>query len=217
MNQVKLISNRCELSDNKFLRRDNHDCAISAERLQLRGDGEDLFHHSETTLPLIPLEFMSQKERTTLGWREWVGLPELGVAAIKAKVDTGARTSTLHAYHIEEFSRRGVTWLRFELHPEQRKSQPVVNATARLLEYRSVRSSSGKAERRPVIETKLQIHGIEFIVELTLTERDAMGFRMLLGRQAIRGRFVVDPGTSFTNGDRRSHNCPTKESNRKKR
>lgn len=138
-----------------------------------------------------------------IGWREWVALPELGVPSVKAKVDTGARTSSLHAFDLEFEKRRGSEWVRFGIHPEQRSARFATTVEARVLEWRSVRSSSGRAERRPVILTEVELLGRRFEVELTLTSRDAMGFRMLLGREATRRRFLVDPGRSFLNGRRR--------------
>ena len=135
-----------------------------------------------------------------IGWREWVGLPDLGISAIKAKVDTGARSSSLHASKLEEFERDGVKWIRFHVHPQQRRSGVSVEAEAEVLDFRSVRSSSGKAEMRPVIVTHVALFGITWPIELTLASRDQMGFRMLLGREAFRGRFVVDAGNSFYGG-----------------
>lgn len=135
-----------------------------------------------------------------IGWREWVGLPDLDIKWIKAKVDTGARSSSLHAFHIVEFERDGKTWVRFDVHPVQRKGNVVVQTEAEVLEYRTVRSSSGKAQRRPVIVTRVSLLGQSWLVELTLANRDAMGFRMLLGREAFRKRFVVDAGSSFYSG-----------------
>ena len=135
-----------------------------------------------------------------IGWREWVGLPDLGIKAIKAKVDTGARSSSLHALNVQEFERDGVKWVKFQVHPVQRKSNEVVNAEAKVLEFRSVRSSSGKATIRPVIITHAALFDIVWPVELTLASRDEMGFRMLLGRQAFRGRFLVDAGKSYYGG-----------------
>lgn len=135
-----------------------------------------------------------------IGWREIVALPELGVPALKAKVDTGARTSALHAWHVEEIERDGEAWVRFELHPQQRSAAGAVTAEARLVDQRPVRSSSGRAEHRHVIETDVELGGQRWPIEVTLTRRDAMGFRMLLGRQAIRRRFVVDPGRSWQAG-----------------
>lgn len=137
-----------------------------------------------------------------LGWREWVALPELGVETIKAKVDTGARTSSLHAFDMVEFVRRGQDMVRFVVHPEQRNSRHALEVELPVHDRRLVRSSSGQAERRPVIKTAIEVLGLRWVAELTLTRRDEMGFRMLLGRQAIRGRFFVDPGKSFLNGKR---------------
>jgi hypothetical protein len=134
-----------------------------------------------------------------IGWREWIGLPEFGIKAIKAKVDTGARSSSLHAFDLEEFEQDG-KWVRFKLHPVQRKNERIVVAEAKVLEYRSVRSSSGKAARRPVIVTNIELLGLTWPVELTLANRDEMGFRMLLGREAFRRRFLVDAGKSYYGG-----------------
>ena len=136
----------------------------------------------------------------TIGWREWVGLPDLGIKTIKAKVDTGARSSTLHAFDLQEFERDGEKWVRFKVHPVQRKSDETAEAEAKVLEFRSVRSSSGKAAVRPVIITNLELLGVTWAVELTLANRDEMGFRMLLGREAFRRRFLVDAGTSYYGG-----------------
>jgi hypothetical protein len=136
-------------------------------------------------------------QRTTIGWREWIRLPELGDSTVKAKVDTGARTSSLHAYDIEEFERDGERWARFSFHPVQRDEEIEVNAEARLVGQREVTPSSGQSELRYVVETEALIDGERVPIELTLSRRDAMGFRMLLGRRALRGRFVVDPKRSY--------------------
>ena len=132
-----------------------------------------------------------------IGWREWVALPALGISAVKAKIDTGARSSALHAFDIERIQWGDKPAVRFKVHPVQRNTSVVVVAEAELLEDRQVRSSSGQAEVRPTIKTEIELDGQRWGIELTLTERDAMGFRMLLGRQAIRNRFLVDPGNSF--------------------
>lgn len=139
-------------------------------------------------------------KRPVLGWREWIALPELGIAKIKAKVDTGARSSSLHAHDIRVTRRRSGEFVRFKVHPIQRSNRGVVEAEARLLDQRAVRSSSGHTSKRYVIETDVEIGGERWPIELTLTNRDDMGFRMLLGRQAIRRRFVVDPGLSYRIG-----------------
>ncbi len=111
-----------------------------------------------------------------IGWREWVGLPDFGIRHIKVKVDTGARSSSLHAFDLQEFDRDGAKWVRFQVHPVQRKKDRTVTVEAKVLEYRSVRSSSGKVSMRPVIVTNVRLLGITWPVELTLASRDEMGF-----------------------------------------
>lgn len=135
-----------------------------------------------------------------IGWREWVALPELGISAIKAKIDTGARSSSLHAFAPEFYTRKGREYVRFEIHPKQRSTSGAVEARSLILERRIVRSSSGKASERPVIITEVELLGERWPIELTLANRDEMGFRMLLGREAMRKRFLVDPGKSFFGG-----------------
>jgi hypothetical protein len=135
-----------------------------------------------------------------IGWREWTGLPDFGINWIKVKVDTGARSSSLHAFDLHPFKRACKDWVRFQIHPVQRKSIKAVDVEAPVLEYRSVRSSSGKASLRPVIITNILLLGRTWPIELTLASRDEMGFRMLLGREAIRGRYLVDPGSSYYAG-----------------
>jgi hypothetical protein len=120
---------------------------------------------------------------TTIGWREWVSLPQLGVDAVKAKIDTGARSSTLHAWDVDVLDRPGGPLVRFVVHPRQHDLSLTVVTTAELVEWRDVRSSNGTVERRPVIRTPVVIAGRRARVELTLTRRDEMGFRMLLGRR----------------------------------
>jgi hypothetical protein len=146
-----------------------------------------------------------------IGWREWVGLPDLGITTVKAKVDTGARSSSLHAYDLEEFECDGQRLVRFKVHPIQRKTDQVVEAVAEVLEYRSVRSSSGKAALRPVIITNVALLGEMWSVELTLANRDEMGFRMLLGREAFRGRFLVDAGKSYYGGKPKRKKTPKRK------
>lgn len=136
-------------------------------------------------------------EKRVIGWREWLRLPDFGVDLIKAKIDTGARTSSLHAFDLSFFARGGRRMVRFKIHPKQRSSRGEVEVTARLVDVRRVRSSSGESEMRPVVVTTVDLGGDRFPIELTLTRRDVMGFRMLLGRQAIRGHAVVDPGRSY--------------------
>ena len=138
-----------------------------------------------------------------IGWREWIALPQLGVKAIKVKVDTGARTSALHAFHIERFSRDGQDLVRFQVHPLQRNTEQTIACEAPLLDFREIRSSNGAITQRAVIATQVELLGQSFVIELSLTRRDQMGFRMLLGREAIRNRFLVDSGLSYLDDARR--------------
>ena len=140
------------------------------------------------------------KARPTIGWREWLALPGLGVERIKAKIDTGARSSTLHAFDVEHFERDGCPWVRFQVHPRQRDTTESLPCEAELVDERLVRSSVGQQQLRPVVRTEVHLMGQTWPIEVTLTRRDVMGFRMLIGRQALRGRFVVDPGRSFVGG-----------------
>ncbi|MBF0341087.1 MAG: ATP-dependent zinc protease [Magnetococcales bacterium] len=137
------------------------------------------------------------KERLVLGWREWASLPDLGVERIKAKIDTGARTSALHAVDPVLVTRDGQEYVRFRLHPVQRKSKPELLCEALLVDSRRVVSSGGHIEDRFVIVTRMRLGEREMPVEITLTNRALMGFRMLIGRTSICKKFLVDPGRSF--------------------
>ena len=139
-------------------------------------------------------------EPTLVGWREWVALPDWEVPHLKAKVDTGARTSSLHAFGLEWFDRDGNPWVRFEVHPWQRSTADAIVAEAPVVATRDVKSSSGDIDHRPVVHTTLVLAGRPVTAEITLTRRDEMGFRMLVGREALRSRFVVDPGVSYLGG-----------------
>lgn len=136
-----------------------------------------------------------------IGWREWLVLPGLGIPGIKAKVDTGARTSALHATNTAVFSRNGIQWINFEVQP-LRKKTATINCTAPLIDRRIVKDSGGHPELRYVIETQLSLGTLEWSAEVTLTDRDSMLFRMLLGRTAIRDQFLVDPIKSYLVGSK---------------
>lgn len=147
-----------------------------------------------------PVSSTRRAERPVLGWREWISLDDWDVAHLKAKVDTGARTSSLHAFDLEWFDRDGRPWVRFEIHPWQRSTADAVVADAPVVSTRDIRSSSGVVDHRPVVRTTVTLAGIAVDAEITLTRRDEMGFRMLIGREATRGRFLVDPGSSYLGG-----------------
>lgn len=144
-----------------------------------------------------PASESSSRTLPVIGWREWVSLEEFGIPAIKVKVDSGARSSSLHVFKLEEFKRKGKKWARFKVHPVQKNSDVEVEVEAPILEHRSVRSSSGKAQIRPVVLTNISMMGQTWPIEITLASRDKMKFRMLLGRQAFRGRFLLDAGVSY--------------------
>ncbi|MAE73136.1 MAG: ATP-dependent zinc protease [Bdellovibrionaceae bacterium] len=135
-----------------------------------------------------------------IGWREWVGFPDLDLPKIKAKIDTGARTSSLHAVDLEYHTRRGKTYVTFVVHPVQRTVRRSVEVTAQVIEFKEVRSSNGHVSRRPTIKTRLELLGQQWETEVTLADRNEMGFRLLLGRQAIRDRFLVDVSRSYMGG-----------------
>lgn len=138
-------------------------------------------------------------KRTVVGWREWVALPDFGVT-IKAKVDTGAASASLHAFDLERFSRDGADLVRFGIHPRQRSAKGAVTVEAEVVDERHVRNPGGRTEVRPVIRTRMRWAEIVWEADINLTRRDEMGFRMLLGRKALKNRFVVDPGRSFLGG-----------------
>lgn len=135
-----------------------------------------------------------------VGWREWVGLPGLGVDWLKAKIDTGAHTSSLHAYETEEFQRDGTAWVRFDIHPLQRSAREVVTVELPLHDRRRVRSSNGVTQDRFVVQLDIRLLDQVIRAEVTLTRRDAMGYRMLIGREALSQGFMVDSAASYLGG-----------------
>jgi hypothetical protein len=139
----------------------------------------------------------AKRVKAVVGWREWIALPDLGIDSIKAKIDTGARTSVIHAFEIHPFERGGSKFVRFSLHPIQHRRTPAVCCEAPVVDERIVTSSNGESQHRYVVETTVKLGEDAWLIEMTLTNRDEMGFRMLLGRRAVRRRFVVDPGGSF--------------------
>ncbi len=140
----------------------------------------------------------SVQQPRLIGWREWVALPQLGSAAIRAKIDTGARSSALHVDWLEEDLRADAMWLRFGLRPRRSRRELVCAAMA--IDRRRVTDSGGQTTERWFIRTVLRLAGQEFEVEINLTSRRTMLFPLLLGRSALQRRFQVDPAQSFLCG-----------------
>lgn len=135
-----------------------------------------------------------------LGWREWCALPEIGIPAIKVKVDTGAKTSALHTFCVEPFSKNGIDYVRFQVHPIQRTEQVICECIAPVKDERLVSDSGGHKEMRYIIETTVSIGDMSWPIEMSLTNRDTMRFRMLLGRRAIAEQILVNPAASYLCG-----------------
>ncbi len=132
-----------------------------------------------------------------VGWREWVTFPDLGDATIKAKIDTGAKTSALHAWNIKPFIKNDEEWIAFDIHPIQKKNSISMRCEARTAVAKLVKSSNGMVEKRYAIKTTVTVGPYSYPIDLTLTNRDDMGFRLLIGRSALKNRFLVDCTHSF--------------------
>ncbi len=143
---------------------------------------------------------MPNHSNTIAGWREWVRLPQADVEWMKAKLDTGARSSALHAFDVEEFEREGVAWVRFGIHPWQDTDADAATVELPVHDRRVIRSSTGHTQERLVVLMEIVLHDRPVTAEVTLTNRDEMGFRMLIGREALRNGFLVDAGRSFVGG-----------------
>jgi len=137
----------------------------------------------------------TKKALDIVGWREWVSFPDLGIKTIKAKMDTGARTSALHVSNIRVSKKTNI--VKFTIHPVQRKWRPVIEASAEMVDQREIKSSNGELSVRPVIKTKVKIGENILPIELSLVNRDLMGFRLLLGRSVLKNHYIVNPGQSF--------------------
>lgn len=137
------------------------------------------------------------ENKLLIGWREWCALPALNINEIKAKIDTGARTSALHAFDIEAFRKRGKEHVRFSVHPHQRDDKTVIHCEAKVIDQRYVTSSNGHKEERYVIATQLCLGKACWDIELTLSNRDPLRFRMLLGREAFKHHALIDPSRSY--------------------
>jgi hypothetical protein len=139
-----------------------------------------------------------------IGWREWMSLPDLNIPAIKSKIDTGARTSSLHTIDLEEFYANDILKVRFVVRPLRKRKEFELHCEAAVLDYKNVRDSGGHTEERYFIQTTAVLGGAHWCIDITLTNRDTMLFPMLLGRTALKDRFIVDPGRSYTTGRRLS-------------
>jgi len=153
--------------------------------------------------------------KNTIGWREWLALPDLGIPAVKAKIDTGARTSALHAFTIEPFNENGKKKIRFRIHPLQRRTDIALTCVADVFDHRMVSDSGGHSEMRYVIKSKIVIGSTRIDAEITLTDRDTMRFRMLLGRTALADKFLVDTSLSCITGPRPKNIYGLKKKRRK--
>jgi ribosomal protein S6--L-glutamate ligase len=149
---------------------------------------------------ISPLLHGQQPNKLLIGWEEWCGLPNLHLPAIKAKIDTGAKTSALHAFNIESFHRHGSPWVSFCVYPLQRNKEVYKTCRAEVIDQRMVMNSGGHRENRFVIKTPLVLGDQQWDIEMTLSNRDPLSFRMLLGREALNGHVIIDPMKSMRQG-----------------
>jgi hypothetical protein len=140
------------------------------------------------------------EDKHVVGWREWVALPSLHIQAIKAKLDTGARTSALHAFNLKPLDVRGAQWVQFDVHPFQRNDATAIPCVAKVIDRRLVTNPGGRRESRYIVQATIRFGGEEWPIDLSLTNRDQMGFRLLIGRAAMTGRLIVDPIKSYRTG-----------------
>ena len=140
-------------------------------------------------------------QKMVVGSEEWCSFPNLDIPFIKARVDSGAKTSSLHAINIQKFTRNNQSWVSFDIHPLQRNRRVLVHCEAPVVDQRTIKSSNGTAEKRYVIRTALKLNDVTWDVELTLTNRDSMGYRMLLGREAMTDRLLIDPSANCNYGE----------------
>ena len=152
-----------------------------------------------------------------IGWKEWVGLPELGIPDVKAKIDTGARTSALHTFTLKEFYADGLRMVRFGIHPLQRRRDIELFCEAPVIERRRVKDSGGHVEKRYVIRTTVQLGSKNWPTDITLTNRDKMLFRMLIGRKAVEDKYLINPARVYQTGRRLAKFYKTMKPNKEKK
>ena len=150
--------------------------------------------------PLSPGPGEADDAKVVVGWREWVALPQADVAWVKAKIDTGAKSSSIHAFDLEAHQQDGQEWVRFSIHPWQRSDEDHVELSLPVLDMREVRSSNGQVEKRYAVALDVTLAGRTITTVMTLSNRDEMGFRMLIGREALERGFLVDSSVSYAGG-----------------
>ncbi len=145
-------------------------------------------------------KYIRLNNKLKIGWKEWISLPNIGIPSIKAKIDTGARTSSLHAFKIEPLIENGINKVKFWIHPIQNNKDYAESCIADIIDERTVKNSGGQEEERYVIMTQILIADSQWDIEITLTNRDNMRYRMLLGRTSLRGKVIIDPNEAFLTG-----------------